>query len=305
VIDRRTVPPRPPGPTDEEPLREGAVVAGGIEPPDHPDDPDLPENRGLRAAEDAVGPPDLGTRVPLDRARIIDGAIAFVDAHGLPMLTMRRLGAALGVEAMSLYRYVPGREDLLDGVVDTVVDELFADPDVLFEPTHGWQDYLQRLAHGVRRIALTHPALFPLVATRPPSAPWVRPPLRSLKWVESLLRALHTNGFSSVQAVVAYRAYTSFLLGHLLLEVAQRGVAINAIDDPDGSPTANPMDLVEFPLISELQPLLSLDETLTEFEESLESLLDRLQTMLETGAHHLPPVTADPQVDVDPPQTGI
>ncbi|MSW64048.1 MAG: TetR/AcrR family transcriptional regulator [Actinobacteria bacterium] len=221
------------------------------------------------------------------------------------MLTMRRLGAALGVEAMSLYRYVPGREDLLDGVVDTVVDELFADPDVLFEPKHGWQDYLQRLAHGVRRIALTHPALFPLVATRPPSAPWVRPPLRSLKWVESLLRALHTNGFSSVQAVVAYRAYTSFLLGHLLLEVAQRGVAINAIDDPDGSPTANPMDLVEFPLISELQPLLSLDETLTEFEESLESLLDRLQTMLETGAHHLPPVTADPQVDVDLPQTGI
>ncbi|MFC7575243.1 TetR/AcrR family transcriptional regulator C-terminal domain-containing protein [Klenkia terrae] len=123
--------------------------------------------------------------------------------------------------------------------------------------------------------------------------------------MESLLRALHTNGFSSVQAVVAYRAYTSFLLGHLLLEVAQRGVAINAIDDPDGSPTANPMDLVEFPLISELQPLLSLDETLTEFEESLESLLDRLQTMLDTGAHHLPPVTADPQVDVDLPQTGI
>ncbi|MFC7575244.1 TetR/AcrR family transcriptional regulator [Klenkia terrae] len=122
-----------------------------------------------------MGPPDLGTRVPLDRARIIDGAIAFVDAHGLPMLTMRRLGAALGVEAMSLYRYVPGREDLLDGVVDTVVDELFADPDVLLEPEHGWQDYLQRLAHGVRRIALTHPALFPLVATRPPSAPWVRP----------------------------------------------------------------------------------------------------------------------------------
>ena len=277
---------------DEVPRNEvGAVGQGGIDSPDHPDDPDLPENRGLRPAEDPVGPPDLGTRIPLDRDRIISGAIDFIDSHGLPALTMRRLGTALGVEAMSLYRYVPGRDDLLDGVVDAVVDELFGDEDVFFEPRFGWQDYLQRLAHGVRRIALAHPALFPLVATRPPAAPWVRPPLRSLRWVESLLRALHTNGFTSVQAVVAYRAYTSFLLGHLLLEVAQRGIAMNAIDDPNGSSTARVSDLDAYPLIVELQPLLSLDETVTEFEEALESLLDRLKTMLETGAHHLPPET--------------
>jgi AcrR family transcriptional regulator len=282
----------------------GAIQDGGLEAPDHPDDPDLPENRGRRAAEEASGPPSLGTRVPLDRERIISAAIDYIDAHGLPLLTMRRLGSALGVEAMSLYRYVPGRDDLLDGVVDTVVDELFADEEVLFEPRFGWQDYLQRLAHGVRRIALAHPALFPLVATRPPAAPWVRPPLRSLKWVESLLRALHTHGFTSVQAVVAYRAYTSFLLGHLLLEVAQRGVSVHPEDDPDGKPSTKQLDLVEFPLITELQPLLSLDETLTEFEESLESLLDRLQTMLETGAHHLPPPT-DEDDPVTPPPTGI
>jgi len=292
-------------PGDDEPGTDvGAIQDGGIEAPDHPGDPDLPENRGRPAAEDAAGPPNLGTRVPLDRERIISAAIDYIDAHGLPLLTMRRLGSALGVEAMSLYRYVPGRDDLLDGVVDTVVDELFADDEVLFEPTFGWQDYLQRLAHGVRRIALAHPALFPLVATRPPAAPWVRPPLRSLKWVESLLRALHTHGFTSVQAVVAYRAYTSFLLGHLLLEVAQRGVSVHPEDDPDGTPSTRQLDLVEFPLITELQPLLSLDETLTEFEESLESLLDRLQTMLETGAHHLPPPTEDDGLTAPPP-TGI
>ncbi len=294
-----------PAPSDDQPGRElGGIQEGGLETPDHPDDPDLPENRGRRAAEDASGPPSLGTRVPLDRERIISAAIDYIDAHGLPLLTMRRLGSALGVEAMSLYRYVPGRDDLLDGVVDTVVDELFADEEVLFEPRYGWQDYLQRLAHGVRRIALAHPALFPLVATRPPAAPWVRPPLRSLKWVESLLRALHTHGFTSVQAVVAYRAYTSFLLGHLLLEVAQRGVSVHPEDDPDGAPTTHRLDLVEYPLITELQPLLSLDETLTEFEESLESLLDRLQTMLETGAHHLPPPTDEDDL-VTPPPTGI
>ncbi|SCX44701.1 transcriptional regulator, TetR family [Klenkia marina] len=295
----------PPDPDDAGPGEVGAIVEGGIEPPDHPDDPDLPENRGGRPAHQPTGVVDLGTRVPLDRERIIRGAIEFIDHQGLPLLTMRRLGAALGVEAMSLYRYVPSRDDLLDGVVDTVVDELFSDDEVHLEPRHGWQDYLQRLAHGVRRIALAHPAVFPLVASRPPAAPWVRPPLRSLKWVESFLRALQTSGFTSVQSVVAYRAYTSFLLGHLLLEVAQRGVAINAVDDPDGSPTSTALDLVEFPLITELQPLLSLDETLAEFEESLESLLDRLQAMLESGSRHLPSLAVEEADLEEPPPSGM
>ncbi|KQS71925.1 TetR family transcriptional regulator [Modestobacter sp. Leaf380] len=193
---------------------------------------------------------------------------------------MRKLGTALGVEAMALYRYVPGREDLLDGVVEMVVDELYADPDVYFEPRHGWHDYLHRLAHGLRRIALAHPAVFPLVATRPPAAPWVRPPLRSLRWVESFLSALTSHGFTDDQAVEAYRAYSSFLLGHLLLEVAQRGVAINAIDDPDGDPSAAIGDMDAYPLIVRLQPSLAQDETVAEFEESLEHLVERLDAIL-------------------------
>ena len=57
-------------------------------------------------------------RNPLDRERIVVAAIGFIDAHGLPSLSMRRLGGVLGVEAMSLYRYVPGRENLLDAVVE-------------------------------------------------------------------------------------------------------------------------------------------------------------------------------------------
>ncbi len=52
----------------------------------------------------------------------------FIDEYGLRRLTMQRLGAYLGVEGMALYRYVPGREALLDGVVETVVDELLSDP---------------------------------------------------------------------------------------------------------------------------------------------------------------------------------
>ncbi len=86
-------------------------------------DPDSPEARGGAAAVFPAGPPATG-RAPLDRRRIIGAAIGYVDRHGLAALTMRRLGASLGVEAMALYRYVPGREQLLDGIVETVIDEL-------------------------------------------------------------------------------------------------------------------------------------------------------------------------------------
>jgi AcrR family transcriptional regulator len=241
-------------------------------------DPDSPEARGAAAAVLPAGPPGSG-RAALDRRRVLGAAVAFIDEYGLEALTMRRLGAHLGVEAMALYRYVPGRENLLDGVVETVVDELYGDPDVFLEPTHGWEDYLQRLAHGVRRIALAHPAVFPLVASRPPAAPWIRPPLRSLRWLESFLDTLTGSGFSEEAAVAAYRSYTSFLLGHLLLEVSQRGVKVSPLDEPEG--TADPgTDLSDYPHLLRLEPLLSRDESAAEFEESLENLLDRLQRVL-------------------------
>jgi hypothetical protein len=76
--------------------------------------------------------------------------------------------------------------------------------------------------------------------------------------------------------VAAYRAYTSFLLGHLLLEVAQRGVPITPEDEPEGSPEVT-VDLDEYPNIQRLEQQLSQDESAAEFDEALESMLDRLE----------------------------
>jgi AcrR family transcriptional regulator len=216
----------------------------------------------------------------LDRQRILQAAVEFIDEQGLHALTMRRLGSYLGVEAMALYRYVPSREDLLDGVVDTVLDALHNDPEVHLHAQHGWQNYLQRLAHGFRRIALDHPAVFPLVVTRPPAAPWIRPPLRSLRWLESFFSVLADAGFGDEAAVVAYRAYTTFLLGHLLLEVSHRSGGITGDDEDDGpAPPPGDVGLAEYPRLRELESLLDQDETVSEFEEALESLLDRLDLL--------------------------
>ena len=192
-----------------------------------------------------------GGKLPLSRQRVVAAALDLIDTEGLGALSMRRVGQRLDVEAMALYSYLPSREKLLDAVVDSVVDQLWDDPQVQVQPEDGWQDYLRRLAHGVRRLAIAHPRAFPLVATRPPEAPWIRPPLRSLRWVETFLSALRSQGFDDDAVLYTYRAFSSFLLGHLLLEAGARSAEDPAVDalpdeplprDAPNADTADPTD---------------------------------------------------------------
>ena len=213
-------------------------------------------------------------RVPLSRERIVETALEFIDDHGLPGLSMRRLGTMLGVEAMALYRYVPGREQLLDAVVERIVDGMASDPDVPERPEHGWQDYLQRLAHGIRRVALAHPKAFPLVASRPAEAPWLRPPLRSLRWVESFLEGLASRGVQRRRR--AWRR-TGRSPASCSVTCCSRSAALGAdlgpldVVDEDADATLAP-----YPIVRRLRGPLREDHSATEFEDSLENLLQRL-----------------------------
>lgn len=181
---------------------------------------------------------------------------------------------------MSLYRYVNGKEDLLEGVVALLMEELTRS--LAQAGSERWQNFLQITAHEVRRIAVQHPKAFPLVATRHPAAPWLRPPLRSVDVVNVFLAALIQHGFTDVQAVDTYRAFSSFLLGQLLLESAVRGAdtgpAEEALDEGDASiPEGDgQMSLARAPEVLRLKALLSEDRADEEFEIALESLLDRL-----------------------------
>lgn len=254
-------------------------------------------------------------RGTLSRTAIARAALELIDAEGIGAASMRSVAKAIGVEAMSLYNHVSNRDDLVDAIVDLVVAELDEDEEVLREPQDGWRDYLTRLARGVRRYALAHPHAFPVVATRPASAPWINPPLRSLAWIESMLEALGSAGFDDEEIVFAYRSFNSFLLGYLLMETGAR--ALRAPKEGDGSfaaegepsepvpgglsPARNdgdaeaiaeasaPLEVLDplgevdterYPAIRRLAAGLAEDRYAEEFERSLAEMLDGIEAHL-------------------------
>lgn len=252
----------------------------------------------------------------LSRARIAQVALGLIDEEGVGAASMRTIGGRLGVEAMSLYKHFRTRDELLDAVVDLIVDELDADPQVRRDATDGWRDYLSRLAYGVRRYALAHPHAFPLVATRPAEAPWVNPPLRSLAWIESMLASLAAEGFDEDQILFAYGSFNSFLLGYLLMETGAKTLQDPQPGDgsysPDGSADPEPVpggltptrtdeeaeaiddattpeelldpqddiDPSQYPVIHRLAKGLAQERYGEEFELALNDMLDRIAAHL-------------------------
>ena len=259
-------------------------------------------------------------RLSLDQ--IVSETIALIDEQGIASASMRTVAGRLHVQAMTLYRYVHNREDLFDAVVDHIVGELDDDDDIQQDAGDGeWRSYLTDLAWGVRRYARAHPHAFPLVATRPPDAPWINPPLRSLRWIETVLNNLLEAGFTDEQVLFTYRSFNSFLLGHLLLETSamviddpkpgdgsfQTGDDSGAHDpvdpadpipgsisptrttatreeiaDADSSSELLGVDAADFPVIHRLREGLTEDRFEQEFGAGLDILLDRIEKEL----HH-------------------
>jgi AcrR family transcriptional regulator len=219
----------------------------------------------------------------ISRERIIDAAIAAADHDGLAAVTMRRLAADLQVEAMSLYHYLRSRDELLEAIIDQLLLPLCGEPG----GRHDWQDYLRWLARVTRSVARLHPRLFPLVATSNPAAPWVRPPLRSLDVIEGFLSTLRRHGFSAEQTVLAYRSFTSFLLGQLLLEVVP--LTSPPTVDPDELESAATQgrssrlpDLSAYPALAEVEGQLSTDNSEADFNAALADTLDRIARLVDS-----------------------
>ena len=125
------------------------------------------------------------SRAPLSRERVLQAAIDLADDGGIESLSMRRLGQALGVEAMSLYHHARNKEDILDGIVDVVVGEI----EVV--PHEGAWLAIMRAQIGAARLVLRRHLWMPRVMeTRANPGP------STMRYLESIIAILREGGFS-------------------------------------------------------------------------------------------------------------
>jgi AcrR family transcriptional regulator len=149
----------------------------------------------------------------LTRAALVAAALRIADAEGLDALSMRRLGAELGVDATAAYRHLPNKKDLLSGIVEAVL----AGADVDTDPSAPWQEQFRTVARAYRRAMLAHsPAVARLVATTPFNS------LASLRIVEHGTAILVTAGVPLDAAALAIQAVDQIASGAVLLEAFWR-----------------------------------------------------------------------------------
>ncbi|HZS39857.1 MAG TPA: TetR/AcrR family transcriptional regulator C-terminal domain-containing protein [Polyangia bacterium] len=151
----------------------------------------------------------------LTRERVCREALALVDEEGLDALSMRRLGARLGVEAMSLYHHVRDKADLLDALHAAVLGALEPEAEAgarASRPGVTWRALLAGLARALRSSLLRHPRLVPILATHPVRAP------ESIATLERVRAALDEAGFLAADAEHAISAVGVFTIGHVLSE---------------------------------------------------------------------------------------
>ncbi len=148
-------------------------------------------------------------RQPLTRERILAAALELADADGLGAVTMQGVGRRLGVEAMSLYRHVDSKDDILDGLVDLVVAEV-----ELPLSAQGWKRAQRVRAVSAHRVFARHPWAIGLVESR------TRPGAATLRHHEAVLGVLLDAGFTGVQAARAYSLLDSYIYGFALQEAS-------------------------------------------------------------------------------------
>jgi AcrR family transcriptional regulator len=205
---------------------------------------------------------------------VLAKALDLLDTDGLDALTMRRLGQELGRDPMSIYRYAKNRADVLDGVAELVLGQLSVRPD-----DTDWEGQLRLMAHDLRRLALEHPNVVPLLVTRPLATPLGLRPLGTVRPLEQILSLLVTAGFDPEDALHVYRAYYGFLYGHILNELQEYVV------NPDESEALLRLGLYrlparEFPLLRALAPALAEYDGAQELDMGLNILFTGLQTQL-------------------------
>jgi AcrR family transcriptional regulator len=213
------------------------------------------------------------SREPLSRGRIVDAAAAVADGTGLSGVSMRSVGKQLGVEAMSLYHHISGKEQLLDELSDWVFRLI-----ELPAPDAGWRDGMRTRARSARTVLSAHPWGLTLVESRRAAGPAV------LAHHDAVLGCLRRDGFSVRAAAHAFSVIDAYVYGFVLTEQRLPFEPDERVEDYVAE-LALPAD--QYPYLMEMVGEMVVGQHYVygdEFEHGLELVLDGLAAQRALGA---------------------
>src|SRR4051794_8423145 len=146
---------------------------------------------------------------PLTRERVLRAGLVLADEHGLEWLSMRKLGQALGVEAMSLYHHVANKEDLIDGMIDLVFAEI-----ELPTANNDWKTAMRARAISARQVLARHRWANGLMESRS------TPGAANLRHHDTVIGCLREAGFPLSLVAHAYSLMDSYIYGFAMQERA-------------------------------------------------------------------------------------
>ena len=170
-------------------------------------------------------------RLPLTRQRVAEAALALGDQDGLESLSMRKVGASLGVEAMSLYNHVGNKEDLLDAIGDLLYSQLLERYAV--DNDAPWQTNTRTLIHAFYDVAMEHPNMVSLMLDRP------IPSITKVLFLQQCFDIFVSAGYPTKEAALVFNTVASWLTGFvhseltMMRELTENGVPFTRDDVPE------------------------------------------------------------------------
>lgn len=206
-------------------------------------------------------------RQPLTKERILRAAIDLADRQGLGALTMRRLGSELGVEAMSLYKHVANKDEILDGMVEAVFGEI-----KIPEDGADWREAMRQRATSAREILSRHSWAIVLFESRIFTGP------SALRYIDSILGNLMSAGFSTENAGHTFWVLDCYVYGQVIQETSLPYASTEEMADTPAA-SLDQATMEEYPNLGAMyqhtpESGYSVDK---EFEFGLELILDGLE----------------------------
>ena len=225
-------------------------------------------------------------RVPLNRERVLAGAMTVADAGGIGALTIRSLAQELGVKPMSVYHYVAGKDEIIDSIVDLVYSEIDL-------PIAGadWRTEMIRRANSARQVLVGHPWATALLQSR------LHPGPATLRHHNAFIATLRTAGFSIELTAHAFALIDSYVFGFALSDNALPIHGPESVAQTAASMMEQFFDAEAYPYLLEftMEHVMRPDYDFgKEFEYGLAVILDGLAaSLLGQAPSQLPSVEQD------------